>query len=421
VNSGSPSRNVVLAIMAGLLVPALGLIGWLYRVPILQRFERGDVHNAADSAAATSTSAAGRLDVREERYSSGEIKARTGVCCYPNGVEIYHSTTTQWYKNGQVRLKGQFTYGVPVGEWEAWHENGKPWVHGRFSQRGPSGIWTYWDVNGESCGQRNDGMKVGHWKECCDAIQMNGEGLYLDGHLHGPWRFTDQKGEPVLDVEFDRGQVNGKVIVYKIGKIEYEFEHGQEQAELRQFEANGNHYGAKQDRFRDVLQKMTVPSLESFRWIPVNGPFDPPYLETTEDHWPDGKLKQRIEYRVMFDSTQAVRIQHGKAGSWYASGSPQEEQEFQDGLEHGKFSRWYANRQRQWEIEYRWGSPSGHWQFWHPNGQKQAEGMIDVAGRTHDWHFWNLDGSSLEVRDPQIWLRAQIQDKSNETHPYLVP
>lgn len=90
-----------------------------------------------------------------------------------SGKPIKHGSYTSWHPNGQLRMRGEYKYDMPIGtfswwypngqkslegtyeegkqegEWNWWHENGQPSIRGYFTAGNPSGKWTWWNKEGK--------------------------------------------------------------------------------------------------------------------------------------------------------------------------------------------------------------------------------------------------------------------------------
>lgn len=361
------------------------------------------------------------LLVREERYASGQLKARKSSVREEPGRESLEGRMQEWYEDGQLRLQGQWRKGAMDGEWAAWHANGESWVHGSYEAGRPIGEWNYWDTHGTLCGRRTDGVKVGRWVERNEQLRVVATGDYEKGEREGVWTFVDFEAAPLMKIEFHQGMPSGQVTIDKSLPMEFHYDEGRELPNKRKFICEGKTYSADNSQFADVLRRMSPPDFSALRWFAADGPFDPPVVDVQSELWPNGKMKAKVEGRLTLMGTRIVWLPHGKATAWYASGALQEEQQFFNGLEDGQFVRWYPNGKRQFAVGYQYGQPAGHWTFWYSSGKARAEGFVEAGSRFYDWRFWEPDGSSTSVAN--IGLRAQqlLHETPAEQTPELSP
>jgi antitoxin component YwqK of YwqJK toxin-antitoxin module len=59
-----------------------------------------------------------------------------------------HGPETVWFPNGQIRMKGQYDQGKPVGQFVWWHENGQKQLAGNYDAGEQSGQWVWWHETG---------------------------------------------------------------------------------------------------------------------------------------------------------------------------------------------------------------------------------------------------------------------------------
>jgi len=77
---------------------------------------------------------------------------------------ILHGKATAWYKNGQIRRRGSYSYGQISGRWEFWDENGKKTVEANYKNDALDGSYIIY-ANGRirEKGQFTDNRRTGKW------------------------------------------------------------------------------------------------------------------------------------------------------------------------------------------------------------------------------------------------------------------
>lgn len=81
------------------------------------------------------------------------------------GEELQHGPTREWYRNGQLRLAGQYKEGNQVGSFMWWHANGQKQIEGQFENGTKTGTWSWWHTNSEKAieGGYDYNIEVGVW------------------------------------------------------------------------------------------------------------------------------------------------------------------------------------------------------------------------------------------------------------------
>jgi len=88
---------------------------------------------------------------------------------------VYH----EYYKNGNVKVKGVFKNGKRDGDWSFFYENGKLWSLGEYNE-----------------GIRNGGSSVYYAN---GVLRM--EGHYLNDKQIGLWKFYNEQGKLIKEVQ----------------------------------------------------------------------------------------------------------------------------------------------------------------------------------------------------------------------------
>ena len=118
--------------------------------------------------------------VVEESYPDGSPKK---VCIYKGRGEnrqILKETT--YYASGKTQMEGGFKENKRDGHWVYYYENGKKWSEGFFK-------------NG-----KNDGKRVTYYENGL----VRYEAYYKDGNRVGVWKFFDDKGNLLKEVDYDK-------------------------------------------------------------------------------------------------------------------------------------------------------------------------------------------------------------------------
>ena len=89
---------------------------------------------------------------------------------------IYH----EYYKNGNIKVKGVYKNKKRDGDWSYFYENGKLWSWGEYQDGKRNGVGSVYYENG--------------------VLKM--EGNYLNDKRSGLWKFFDKKGKTIKEVKF---------------------------------------------------------------------------------------------------------------------------------------------------------------------------------------------------------------------------
>jgi len=108
------------------------------------------------------------------RYYKGEGKDKTMV---KEGF---------FYKDGALRMEGEYLYGVKHGRWLSYYEDGTRWSEGHY-------------VDGI-----NDGPTI-TWHE---NAQKYYEGYYKQGERSGIWKFWGDDGEFIKEIDYGPYEVS---------------------------------------------------------------------------------------------------------------------------------------------------------------------------------------------------------------------
>ncbi len=81
------------------------------------------------------------------------------------GPETRHGPSVEWYRNGQVKMRGQFREDQRAGKFAWWHENGQKQAEGEFETGTREGRWRWWHDAGTVAidGQYRNSQPVGTW------------------------------------------------------------------------------------------------------------------------------------------------------------------------------------------------------------------------------------------------------------------
>ena len=117
-------------------------------------------------------------EVVEDTYEDGSPK--TVKVFEVNGDEKDLVKEIAYYENKQKRLEGEYKDGQRNGFWQYWYENGNKWSEGYYIKGINDGKTATWHENG----------------------QQYYEGSFHNGERAGIWKFRDEKGEFIKEINY---------------------------------------------------------------------------------------------------------------------------------------------------------------------------------------------------------------------------
>ena len=97
-----------------------------------------------------------------------------------------------YFKNGKIKVSGNYRNGRRVGKWEFHYENGKMEQSGNYNKKGrPEGEWKWYYENGNLLREEIliNGKLDGNYTEYAQDGTIIAKGLYVDGLKEGKWYF----------------------------------------------------------------------------------------------------------------------------------------------------------------------------------------------------------------------------------------
>ena len=128
---------------------------------------------------------------------------------------------TDYYSNGNMKIKGAYKDGMKHGRWRKWDSEGNLIYDGSFKYGEKEGFWREIENGVESKGKYKGGKRFGPWEETTALSQVKGS--YVNGKRDGFWeaRYDDAsyKGYYKNDEKDGVWDENGEKIRYKNGKV----------------------------------------------------------------------------------------------------------------------------------------------------------------------------------------------------------
>ena len=133
-----------------------------------------------------------------------------------------------------------------------------------------------------------------------------------------------------------------------------------------------------------------IPSLDELR---VGSEREPRLVEHTTHNPHTGVLvREWSEWVLPSGRTE----KHGRERTWYASGAPEWEREFDHGTPTGHWQGWYEDGTRLAESFHGTDEPTVM-SFWHASGELSARGEALNGVRQGEWTHWYENGKVREA------------------------
>jgi antitoxin component YwqK of YwqJK toxin-antitoxin module len=116
----------------------------------------------------------------EQKYPDGSTKVEKYYTYNKGKKELVKEV--QYFENKQKKMEGTYLNNQRSGKWTAWYKNGKVWSEGFFKDGLSEGVRTVYYDNGK--------------------IYMVGN--YALDQKVGKWKFYDNTGKLVKEVDFDK-------------------------------------------------------------------------------------------------------------------------------------------------------------------------------------------------------------------------
>ena len=128
---------------------------------------------------------------------------------------------TDYYSNGNMKIKGAYKDGMKHGRWRKWDSEGNLIYDGSFKYGEKEGFWREIENGVESKGKYKGGKRFGPWEETSPLSQVKGS--YVNGKRDGFWEESydgeTYKGNYKNDEKDGVWDENGEKIRYKNGKV----------------------------------------------------------------------------------------------------------------------------------------------------------------------------------------------------------
>lgn len=309
-----------------------------------------------------SPSQLGDVELVQQLYPSGSLKAAKHVKLDSKGNYVNHGEYQEWAESGELRVSGHFEMGKQHGLWvrfcttkesklletEPYNKFKAPFQStAEFDHGKLTGVWAITDKDGKKVSeiQLADGKRNGisTWYHSNGSVLWQSE--YKDGQLNGMFIEKDATGKITRQTQYVHGQKTEKNIEYhanKKRKVEYQY----------------------------LTAAQVAVSL---------------------DDWNKTTL-------ATFD-VKGGEVRHGSYTVFYENGSVRSQTNYKLGVQDGDFVSYFPNNQREVVGAYSAGKQHGKWSWWHENGMRKAIATYDQGVLTEPTLAWNDQGERVEAAD----------------------
>jgi antitoxin component YwqK of YwqJK toxin-antitoxin module len=169
-------------------------------------------------------------ELREERYSAVQVKARGCVGKNADGRYRLYGKWEFYYASGMKQAEGEYQDAFEGGErgdtgllmdgreghWVLWHENGQKAQEGTFRAGKQEGVFTLWHENGQKAqeGTYRDGKAEGFFVAWHENGQKLREGTFRDGKQEGVFTLWHKNGQKQAEGTYRDGKADGLAVLW---------------------------------------------------------------------------------------------------------------------------------------------------------------------------------------------------------------
>lgn len=356
----------------------------------------------------------------------------------PYKDDKFHGMYEEYHSNGKKKVTGEYVEGEANGTWKYYHNNGQLEKEGNFAKGLSVGTWTHYDRQGVLTAKTNfnakgewhgetlnytdgklhitltykddmlvkivytdkNGKEVGKFgnpdgsfasKIFYASGQMNGEGSYKKGNVHGTWKYYFPEGSQLSEYTYVDGYTQGEATEYfRTGqkKFIFQYKDGQYHGYFQEFHPNGKikQEGWYQNGMRQQQWLMYYPdgTLESdYYYLNDN------LLGAADDYNTDGKKYMTTMYgenenviRIDRYNPEGMlitksRVDNGKKifETFYPSGKTQTRYELLEGSFHGTIAQSFPDGKIYFEYDMANNVKHGKYKHYGVNNQLELEGI----------------------------------------------
>lgn len=284
-----------------------------------------------------------------------------GERCSETTLKMGSGTEMHWHPNGMKREMSIFQNFLANGEFKMWYSNGN--------------------------------------LEC--------EGTYLNGFLHGIVINYQKDGSALSEAQYEKG----KFLFIKPPWSSFNFRSLEEEAfwnKLDEWEIND-----ETKRINTRGEKIDINASDAFTGYVKERTFSKEVSKKSSlrilSHYKDGFLQRCKSWhqsgKVNYDFKYKSGQREGLSVAWHENGQKKSVQNFRDGQLDGVAFEWYKDGQKKSEINFKAGKSHGVSYAWHENAQIKLENYFKDGKKHGTFTMWSKNGqkvSEVNFRDDLI-------------------
>ncbi|MEM1305075.1 MAG: toxin-antitoxin system YwqK family antitoxin [Planctomycetota bacterium] len=146
------------------------------------------------------------------KYDDGTPRIERTVTRYSDDSFVSNGSFREYYQSGQLFVAGEFSAGLPAGEWTYYHATGEVSKKVTFERGQPSGVVTVLRADGTVAARRQfaAGKRTGVWRVYSeDGERVVQEQPYVDGKLDGAFKVWYDDGTLHRELNYKAGLRDG--------------------------------------------------------------------------------------------------------------------------------------------------------------------------------------------------------------------
>ncbi len=143
-------------------------------------------------------------DVEISYYDNGQLRYTVRL----NENEKRDGVWEAYYKDGDLKSKGEYKNGEKEGVWEAYYKDGDLKSKGEYKNGEKEGVWEGYYKNKQLMrkGEYKNGKEEGVWEQYYENRQLELKGEYKNGKEEGVWEEYTWDGQLMRKEEYKNGK-----------------------------------------------------------------------------------------------------------------------------------------------------------------------------------------------------------------------
>ncbi|MDC1490437.1 hypothetical protein N8133_01275 [bacterium] len=246
--------------------------------------------------------------------------------------------------------------------------------------RNGNGREVHWHPNGvrREISNCKNGLANGEFKMWYSNGNLECEGTYLNGFLHGIVINYQKDGSALSEAQYEKG----KFLFIKPPWSSFNFRSSEEEAfwnKLDEWEIND-----ETKRINTRGEKIDINASDAFTGYVKERTFSKEVSKKSSlrilNHYKDGFLQRCKSWhqsgKVNYDFKYKSGQREGLSVAWHGNGQKKTEQNFKDDKLDGVMFEWHENGQKKLEMNFKRGKKHGPFKIWDKYGENKLEGKF---------------------------------------------